>query len=154
MKRAFGCVLLTVFLGGCYTLQPTGGTVPELGKAIAMDINDAGRLAIGSSMGQEIAQVEGRLLGKENGEYTVAVSMVHLLRGGEQVWRGERVRIKAEHVAYMYERKFDGTRSVAMGSIGVGAAAFMLTRGLLGAGEGEKPLAPEDTGNSVRSRRP
>ena len=152
MKRAFGCAVLIALLGGCYTLQPSGGVVPELGKAIAMDINDAGRLAIGSSMGQEIAQIEGRLMGKESGEYTVAVSMVHLLRGGEQVWRGERVKIKPEHVAYMYERKFDRGRSIAMGTIGVGAAVVMLTRGLRGEGEGDRPKLPGDTANSVRRR--
>ena len=64
--------------------MPMIGVVPELGREIAMDMNDAGRLAVGTSMGQEIAQVEGRLVSKDSGEYTVAVSMVHLLRGGEQ----------------------------------------------------------------------
>ena len=154
MKHPFRCLLLVLPLVGCYTLQPTGGVVPELGREIAMDMNDAGRLAVGTSMGQEIAQVEGRLVSKDSSEYTVAVSMVHLLRGGEQVWRGERVKIKKEHVAFLYERKFDKTRSVAMGSIGVGAAALILTQGIFSTGKGEDPKAPGDTAHSVRSRRP
>ncbi|MEP7247115.1 MAG: hypothetical protein ABI885_25995 [Gammaproteobacteria bacterium] len=119
-----------------------------------MDINDAGRLAVGTSMGQEIAQVEGRLVSNDNGEYEVAVSMVHLLRGGEQVWRGEKVKIKKEHVSYLYERKLDKARSVSMGAIGVGATALILTQSIFGAGKGEDPKAPGDTANSVRSRRP
>ena len=83
--RVVGLPILTV---SCYTLQPTGGPVPELGTIIGLDLNDAGRAALGGSMGPEIGQVEGRLIQKDTGQYLVAVTTLHLLRGGEQVRPG------------------------------------------------------------------
>src|SRR5262245_57209035 len=63
-------------LVGCYTLQPTGGQAPQPGVVIGLDINDAGRAALGGSMGPEIDQVEGRLVERNNNEYVVAVNAV------------------------------------------------------------------------------
>src|SRR6516165_8934241 len=101
----------SVFLVGCYTLQPTGGTVPQPGTLMAFDINDAGRVALGGSMGPEISQIEGRLAGREGADYLVSVTDVHLLRGGDQVWHGETVTLKAEYVSSLYERRFSAARS-------------------------------------------
>ena len=98
-------------LVGCYTLQPTSGATPPVGKDVAFDVNDAGRFALGASLGPEIAQIQGRLLEQENGEYVVAVSGVRQLRGGEQTWSGEKVRIKREHVNSTYERRFSRART-------------------------------------------
>ena len=155
MIRTFGCVSLLVLLMGCYTLQPIGGVVPELGTQVAMDINDAGRAAVGVSIGQEVGQIEGRLVSKDTGTYTVAVSMVHLIRGSEQVWRGEKVTIRSEHVVGIYQRKFDKGRSMAAGAIGAGLAAVIITRAILGGIFGETVReTPDTTAHSVRSRRP
>ena len=139
---------------GCYTLQPIGGIAPELGAQVGMDINDAGRAAVGVSIGQEVGQIEGRLVSKDTGTYTIAVSMVHLLRGGEQVWRGEKVTLRTEHVVGIYQRKFDKGRSVAAGAIGAGLAAVILTRAILGGITGSTGQEKVDTGHTVRSRRP
>ena len=133
-------------------MEPVGGTAPQPGTELAWDINDAGRVALGGTMGPEIAQVEGRLVQKDNTEYLVAVSTVHLLRGGDQVWRGEQVRIKQEYVTSMYEKRFSKTRSIAAGAITVAVVALVATRSsLLGLGSGLEPAkTPPDTGQSVR----
>ena len=141
-------------LVGCYTLQPTGGTVPQPGTAMAFDINDAGRVALGGSMGPEISQIEGRLASKEGSEYVVAVTDVHLLRGGDQVWHGETVHIKSEYVSSLYERRFSAARSVAMGAAGLGAIAIIATRSLGGLGSTERPEpSPGDTAHTQRRPR-
>jgi hypothetical protein len=115
-------------------------------------VTDAGRVALGGSMGPEIAQVEGRLIGIENGEYLVAVTTVRLLRGGEQVWSGEQVRIKQEHVSSVYVRRFSTARSVALGTtVGGGFAAFLITRALRGAGSGDSGT-PGDSAHTQRGR--
>ena len=62
--RWLGVVGLSVLSVSCYTLQPTGGPVPELGTIIGLDLNDAGRAALGGSMVPEIGQVEVRLIQK------------------------------------------------------------------------------------------
>ena len=113
--------------------------MPEIGKAVAFDVNDIGRVALGGSMGPEIAQIEGRLLSRENAEYLVAVSSVRTLRGGEQVWRGEPVHIRPEYVGTAYERQFSRGRTLTLGAVGMGAFAYLLTRSLTGSGNEEPP---------------
>lgn len=151
----FGKAGFAFLLVGCYTLQPTGGPVPQLGTIIGLDLNDAGRAALGGSMGPEIAQVEGRLVQKDTGEFVVAVTDVHLLRGGDQVWRGEQVHIKAGFVSSVYERRFSVTRSAALAAVGVGAVAIIATRGLIGLGSTDQGvMTPGDTGHTLRRPRP
>jgi hypothetical protein len=134
-------------LVGCYSLRPTRGATPEIGEKVAFDLNDNGRAALGGSMGPEIGQIEGRLLQKDTAQYVVAVSAVRLIRGGEQTWSGETVRIKSDYVSSAYTRQFATGRTLALGAIGAGALTFIVTRSLIGSGDAEKP-APTDTANT------
>lgn len=140
---------------GCYSLQPAGGVNFAPGTRVAFDISDAGRIALGGSMGPDIDQIEGRLIDKTPDDYLVAVSAVKLLRGGVQVWSGERVRLRPEYVSRTYERRFDKGRTVALGATIVGGVAtLVLTRDLLGIGGGDaEPGPPIDTSNTFRPRR-
>jgi hypothetical protein len=143
-----------MFLTGCYSLQPIRST-PEPGTVVALDITDAGRVALGGTMGPEIIQVQGRLISRDSSEYVLGVTGVNLLRGGTQTWRGETVRIRSEHVSSLYERRFSKGRTIALGAIGVGAIALIATQGLLGAANQDPPKMPVDTLQAVlRPRRP
>jgi len=136
-------------------LQPTGGAVtPQLGARVALEITDVGRVALGSSMGPEISQVEGRLISTEGGEYLVSVSSVRLLRGGSQVWSGERVGIRTDYVNTMYLRRLSkGRTAVSLAVVG-GLTAFLLTRGLLADFFGQQPGdTTTDTADSHRGPR-
>lgn len=151
--RSFGSVVVGLLLAGCYTLQPARGVTPAVGSRVALDVNDAGRLALGGSMGPEIDQVEGRLLERTDSEYVLSVSSVRFLRGGQQTWTGETVRIKSEHVAATYTRQFSRSRTVALAAVGGGALAFVVTRSLVGSGE-DDPRIPGDTAQTQLSPRP
>jgi hypothetical protein len=118
-----------------------------------LDVNDAGRLALGGSMGAEIDQVEGRLLERTDSEYVLSVTSVRFLRGGNQVWTGETVRIKSEHVATTYTRQFSRPRTIAIAAVGGGALAYVVTRSLIGSGQDE-PRIPGDTAQTQLSPRP
>ena len=144
--------LAAVLLAGCYTFEPVQGPTPAVGTEIAFDINDAGRVALGGSMGPEIVQIEGRLVEKGSADYLVAVTTVHLLRGGEQVWSREPVRIKSEYVSSVYEKKFSAVKSVALGAVGVGVVAALAGRSLLGGGSTDPQKQPGDTAQSARRR--
>ena len=150
-RRCCG-VLAAVLLAGCYELEPVQGPTPEVGKEIAFDVTDAGRVALGGSMGPEIIQIEGRLMEKGSADYLVAVSAVHLLRGGEQVWSGEPVRIKSEYVASVYEKKLSRGKTVALGAIGIGVAAMIATRSIIGSGMADQGQGPSDTVHTTRRR--
>jgi len=150
-RRCFG-VLAAVLLAGCYELEPVHGPTPEVGKEIAFDVNDAGRVALGGSMGPEIIQIEGRLIEKSTADYLVAVSAIHMLRGGEQVWSGEPVRIKSEYVASVYERRLSRGKTIAMSAIGIGVAALIATQSIIGGGTMDPGKSPSDTVHTTRRR--
>jgi hypothetical protein len=151
---SFGSVVLVLGLAGCYTLQPARGESPQVGTRVAFDVNDAGRVALGGSMGPEIDQVEGRLLERTDDEYVLAVANVKLLRGGHQVWGGETVRIKSDHVATTYTRRFSRARTVGLAIAGGGAVAFLVTRAITGAGDRDETTIPGDTVQTQLSPRP
>lgn len=152
MLRRSCRTLAAILLAGCYTMEPVKGPTPEVGTEIAFDINDAGRVALGGSMGPEIAQIEGRLVEKGSADYLVAVTAVHMLRGGEQVWSKEPVRIKSEYVSSVYEKKFSAVKTVALGAVGVGIVAALAGRSLIGGGTTDPAKQPGDTGVSTRRR--
>ncbi|HEU5218744.1 MAG TPA: hypothetical protein VFU23_08790 [Gemmatimonadales bacterium] len=138
--------LLALPLMGCYTLQPLGGVAPKPGDRLAFELNDAGRAALGGSIGAEVAQVEGLLVDKDNEGYVLSVSSVRTLRGGDQVWSGEKVRLNNAYVGPAYLRKFSTGRSIGLGVVGIGGfAAILATTSLLGIGN-ERP-SPSDTGS-------
>ncbi len=139
-------------LAGCYTLQPARQS-PEPGSTIALDISDQGRVALGGLVGPELSQVEGRFVGMENSEYVLHVTGVRFLRGGEQGWAGETVRIKPEYVTSRYERKFSTVKSVALGAIAAGAVALVATAGLRGLNQGDRG-GPSIDSSGTTVRRP
>jgi len=136
-------------MAGCYTLQPSMGVSPEIGNEMAFDITDVGRVGLGSSMGPEIAQIEGRLVSRENAEYLVAVTAVRYLRGGEQPWKGEQVRLKSEYVGSTYQRQFSKGRTIALSAAGIGGVAFLLSRSLIGSAREGTP-DPPPVGSTIR----
>lgn len=134
---------------GCYTMQPTHGEIPAPGSDVAFDVNDIGRVALGGAMGPEIAQIEGRLVSKEGGDYLVAVTAIHLLRGGEQAWTGEQVRLKPEYVGSSYEKQFSKGRTITVSALALAGFVFLATRKLVGSGS-EEPGTPGTPGSSIR----
>jgi hypothetical protein len=135
LLHLFGLSALSALQAGCYTLQPAQGIVPEIGSKVAFDVNDVGRVALGGQMGPEIAQIEGRLVSRDNGEFVLAVSEIHLLRGGDQVWNGEPVHLKSEYLGTAYERQFSKGRTIALAAVGIGGFAYIVTRSLVGSGQ-------------------
>lgn len=146
--------MIGVLSAGCYTLEPAGGVTPEVGTGVAFDINDAGRVALGGSMGPEIDQIEGRLLSKDGTDYLIGVTAVHLLKGGTQVWHGESVRISPSYVNTMYLRRFSAGKTIAISAVGVAAVAALAGVALITSGINDPPTNPSDTGTGTQRRIP
>jgi hypothetical protein len=153
MKRSISLMAFSVLTVGCYSLQPAMGPAPKNGDQVAFQVTDAGRVFLGGAMGPEIDQVEGRLLDSENGEYVLGVTSVKTLRGGVQVWSGERVRIEKQYVARMYERKFSKGRTVALGVVAAGGMVLLFDRNLAVFG-GDRPSPPVVDTTIIDSARP
>ncbi len=131
MKRSFlkqtsVVAIILVSLAGCYGYAAPRGPEPEVGINVALDINDAGRAALGGQMGPDIATVQGQLIDRDSAGYLLSVSAVRLRMGGEQIWNGEQVRIRDDHVWNRAERRFSWGRTVAFGGVGVGGILGLL----------------------------
>jgi len=119
-----------------------------VGTRVALRINDAGRVALGGSMGPEIDQVEGVLLKKDSVEFVMAVRSVHTIAGGDQAWSGEQVRVKAAHVAGVSERKLSKSRTLIASAAGVGLLVVAVRMSLSGTGSLDPKLPPVDTAHT------
>ena len=136
---------------GCYTLVPVANTGIPAGATVALDINDAGRVALGGTMGPEIGQVEGRLVEQTSSAYVVSVNAVRMLRtNAEQAWTGERVTIPTEHVRSVSERRLSKGRTAIIAGAATGALAYIITRSITGSGQEAPGKTPGDTAQSVR----
>jgi hypothetical protein len=160
MSRRTRCLTAGVVTGvllstGCYTLQPVGGASLAPNDRVAFDVTDVGRVALGGSMGQSIAQIEGRLIRQSAADgLVVAVSSVSFLNGGSQAWSGENVTLKPEYVGVSYERRLSKSRTFAAAAIGVGAVALIVTRSLVTGGDPATPPPPPPEGSTSRGPRP
>jgi len=153
MRRLLCFLTIGVLSAGCYGLQPAAGVAPLVGTSVAFDINDAGRVALGGSMGPAILQIAGRLVSKDSEEYLVAVKEVELLQGGNQVWAGEQVRIKNSYVSTVYLRRFSTARTVAFTAASLGAIAIFAGKSLANSFIG--PDQPDtNVSQASRGRRP
>ena len=150
--RTAGLAMVVVGATACYKLTPIRGASPAPGTRIALDVNDAGRVALGGSMGPEIDRVEGRLIERSNGEYLLGVTSVSLLRGGVQTWKGEQVVVKPEFVSTVYERRLDKARTgLALAAIAGGIVAIA-SQNLITSGNEDPPEQGPDT--LATSRKP
>lgn len=143
-------VALPLVVAGCYTMQPVASNEALVGTRVVLHVNDAGRVALGRSMGQEIDRVEGQLLEKDSATFLIAVKHVFTLRGGVHVWSDESVRIRQEYVGRLSERQLSKGRTIAFSALGAGSVAFLLSRGLLGSGLGDPTDVPADSGAFLR----
>ncbi len=145
-----GMAAIMAWSSGCYSLERVNGSSPVPGTRIALDVNDAGRVALGGSMGPEIDRVEGRLIERSNGEYLLGVTSVSLLRGGGvQTWKGEQVVVKPEFVSTVYERRLDKARTGLFAAAVVGGVIAIASQSLLTSGT-EDIASPVDTVHTNR----
>ena len=135
---------------GCYTMQPVSEQPFPVGITVELVINDAGRAALRSMMGPEVAKVQGRLVQKDSTGYTVAVTQLGLLRDGTQVWSGERVSIKSEYVNSVTERRFSRARTAVVTAAVLGVVAIVFTQSIKGSLFGDDGKVPSDTAVAVR----
>jgi hypothetical protein len=154
MRRFVGVLLIGTLSGGGDTSQPIVGTALPIGSTVQLRVTDAGRATLSESMGPSVDMVEGRLVSRDSAAWTLSVTAVHLLRGGQQVWSGERVRIRAEQVALASEKKFSRSRTALVSAAALGVVVAVAKGGLNGLLQGEDGKAPPDTVATVRIPRP
>jgi hypothetical protein len=140
--------LLAGLLSGCYSYEPVV-TTPAPGAALALDLNDQGRVGMRSTIGPEIARVEGALVGASDTAFEMRVAETLGLYGMRSKWDGEAVSLPRQYVGVVSEKRLSRQRTFAavLGGVAV-TMAFVLTRDLFGLG-GEKgdPVPPGGGGD-------
>lgn len=148
--KAIALLLIQASSAGCYSLTPVVNTDVPAGTQVSLRITDAGRVSLGGSMGPEIGEVDGRLVQHSATDYTLAVSGVRFLRGGEQRWNGERISIRNEHVVEVREHKLSKPRSALLAALTISAVVYAATGGFGGFGQREPGRTPGDTAATTR----
>lgn len=137
VMRAVGGCGLAFLLGvssGCYVYPPVV-TTPSPGSELRLDLNDRGRVALGTLIGPAAVNVEGVLKSPPDTAYVLGVTSVTDFRGQANKWNGEPVTVSKEFVANTTRRTFSKSRTwltVAMAAAGV--AALAVSFGLTGGG--------------------
>jgi hypothetical protein len=126
-------------LGACYVYRPMTAVEPHPGMRVAIDLNDQGRVALVTSVGPEVARVEGALVSAADGEYVLRVYDVFGLRGSRTKWSGETVSLRQEYVQRIREKRLSGGRTAwVVGGVLGAVVSLVAGTDLVGVGgEGE-----------------
>lgn len=128
---------LAAALTGCHAYLPPQDQVPVLGREIAIELNDRGRLLVVPQLGEAVLRVQGTLVASTDSTVTMSVSRTVQLQGSSALWTGESVTISVTGVRGFRLREFSQKRSVAM-AVGVAGALAVVGPYLkiLGGGNG------------------
>jgi hypothetical protein len=120
--------------GACYSYAPAAST-PAPGATVSLALTDAGRVALGPSIGDAARSLEGVVESVRDSGFALRMRSVSYVNGQTNNWTGERLMVPRQHVTNARERRFSRGRTalVAVGAVG-GIIAFIASRNLLGSG--------------------
>lgn len=130
-SRIMLLAILVAGASGCYDYVQVE-TAPPVGRRVALDISDRGRVALGSRFGPGLAQIEGTLVDGEGPEYVIDVLRVSQVSGTSSQWSGEETRLSRDFVGSVRTRRLSKWRT---GLLVVGVAsglAALAARGIGG----------------------
>lgn len=132
-------------LASCYTYVPRDAAVlardAAPGTRVALDVNDAGRAALATTLAPAITRVEGTLVGTRGDTLVLALAGYSQIRRANTRLVGDTVRLSRQHLEGAAERRLSSRRTALVVGAGVAlVAAFLIGRGLGGRG------VPPETG--------
>ena len=146
--RALCCAPTVALLSGCYEyVAPRAGSngvgplAPPTGKAVRVELTDAGTASLAPAVGPGVTSLTGRLVSADDSAVTVAVDATVKRNGLEDFWKGENVVVRRSEVAAFQEKAFSRTKTAVASGIVVGLAAIFYAAlgGSLGGGSGGNP---------------
>src|SRR2546422_995436 len=141
-------VALAPLVGACYVYAPVATPEPQPGVRLALDLSDQGRVALVTSVGPDVARVEGTLVSDTGGQYVMRIAEVFGIQGTRTRWTGETVSLPQEYVKRVRERKLSRGRTVFAVAGLVGSMVGILAgTGLAGFGSGGDDRAGSGVGD-------
>lgn len=112
--------LLVVQLG-CHTYRPMQGIAPAVGREVAVELNDRGRLVAAGQLGESVWRIDGSVVALADSSLTMRVMRTVMVRGSSAIWSGESVTIPRSGIQQVLSREFSRERTVAVvvGAVGV-----------------------------------
>jgi hypothetical protein len=142
--------LAPVALPACYHYVDTEAALGP-GVLVEVELSDAGRVGMTSSVGPEAGTIQGALQSRSDSGIVMRVSQVLGEYGGVTKWEGELVSIRPEYVRSLRERKFSATRTAVLAvAASAGLVAFVATRDLLGLGGSPSSNNNNNNGGSTQ----
>lgn len=144
-------LLAAPLLGGCYTYSTPLADQPVPGTAMAVVLNDRGRVDLEQQLGPEVWQVEGTVVSADDSSILLSMTKTSTLEHQEMHWAGETIRLGTNDVRSMLARRFSPVRTAILaGTATAGVVAFIASRSLLGLGAGN--AGPTGTGGGTGSQ--
>jgi hypothetical protein len=141
------------FVVGCYSMQSVNRLDPHPGSEVAIDLNDAGRAALSSTIGPDVAQLHGNLLRRDSDEDLIAITSSEFLNGGARTWAGETLHVRSEYASRYYASRVSTQRSLIAGGLIVGALAAMAVEAYQGTPTPSQPGGDiPQPGDKLRAR--
>jgi hypothetical protein len=142
-----GAALLSGALNGCYEFVPAQTDVLVPGKPIALEINDQGRVGLGSQIGAEVRRLSGTLVSQSDQDYQMKVTELTFLNDRTSQWSGEQVTVPRQFARTVFEQRLSSGRTLMATAVSAGLiVAGILVSSLSGRGGGggdpSKPPPP------------
>jgi len=104
--------LLSGALNGCYEFVPAQSDVLVPGKPIALEINDQGRVGLGTQIGTEVRRLSGTLVSQSDQDYRLRVTELTFLNDRTSQWSGEQVTVPRQYARTVFEQKLSHGRTM------------------------------------------
>ncbi|MDB4872041.1 MAG: hypothetical protein JWL97_3045 [Gemmatimonadales bacterium] len=126
-----GAALLSGALNGCYEFVPAQTDVLVPGKPIALEINDQGRVGLGSEIGTEVRRLSGTLVSQSDQDFQLKVTELTFLNDRTSRWSGEQVRIPRQFARTVFEQRLSGGRTLMATAVSAGLIVAAIVVGKL-----------------------
>ncbi|HEX6626705.1 MAG TPA: hypothetical protein VF105_02005 [Gemmatimonadaceae bacterium] len=128
-------VIAGLFLcSACYQYSQFQPTSSALGKAVRVQLTDAGTTHVASLVGPGADYLDGNLASLTDSSYTISLADLGRRNGTEETWKGEAVSLARADVESIGVRKTSGGKSAALAAALVSGAVLVARS--IGAGEG------------------
>ena len=137
MSRRLWLIAVAVaapFVSGCYQYVPVDTAAsPPVGKRLAVEVTDRGRIGLSERLGEGVLRLEGTVVASGSTQYVMNVWSVEQANGNKGTWTGERVRIDRNFISRTFERQLSRGKTYAFGGLAVaGVVLFVKSQGLIG----------------------
>jgi hypothetical protein len=113
---------VAILLAGCYRYVPTAE--PQPGRIIRAELSESGSESLVRQLGPGVTLISGTFLNRYGDEFSLLVEEFESARSGTQILWNEAVRVPANGIERLQERKIDGLRSALFGA-GLAASASL-----------------------------